>query len=326
MLHLAFETSCDDTSIALMDDDRVLHMVTRSQLKEHLETQGVVPEVAARLHANVIFDVLREVLELGGVTLRDIRYIDCTSEPGLLPSLLVGKTVAKTLAHGLRIPLQWIHHIEGHMFANLLERSPEEIGFPVVVLTVSGGHNEIYHWKNLYEWELLGQTRDDAAGEAFDKVAKSMGLGFPGGPIVEKLASEHVGPFRHIFPVPLLDAESLDFSFSGLKSAVRREVEKRRLENGGELAEADLREIAFEFEQTMIRVLVTKLHRAAMQTSIQTIMLAGGVSASQSLRLALENLAKTENYRFFAPVKKLYSMDNAAMIGVRGHYEKTRSA
>lgn len=317
MLHLAFETSCDDTSIALMDDDRVLHMVTRSQLKEHLETQGVVPEVAARLHANVIFDVLHEVLDLGGVTLQDIGYIDCTSEPGLLPSLLVGKTVAKTLAHGLGIPLQWIHHIEGHMFANLLERSPEEIGFPVVVLTVSGGHNEIYLWKSLYEWELLGQTRDDAAGEAFDKVAKAMGLGFPGGPIVEKLASEYTGEFRRIFPVPLLDAKSLDFSFSGLKSAVRREVESRRGANGGELTTDDLREIAFEFEQTMIQVLTTKLHRAAEQTGIQTIMLAGGVSASQSLRLALEKLATSENYRFFAPVKKLYSMDNAAMIGVR---------
>jgi N6-L-threonylcarbamoyladenine synthase len=137
MLHLAFETSCDDTSIALMDDDRVIQMVTRSQLTEHLATQGVVPEVAARLHANVIFEVLDEVLQAGGVTLRDIGYIDCTSEPGLLPSLMVGKTVAKTLSYGLGIPLQWIHHIEGHIFANLLERGIGDIPFPAVVLTVS---------------------------------------------------------------------------------------------------------------------------------------------------------------------------------------------
>lgn len=191
MLHLAFETSCDDTSIALMDDDQLLQMVTRSQITEHLATQGVVPEVAARLHANVIFEVLDEVLVAGRISLTDITYIDCTSLPGLLPSLLVGKTVAKTLAHALNIPLNWIHHIEGHMFANLLERNVSDLNFPAVILTVSGGHNEIYFWKSLYEWEFLGQTRDDAAGEAFDKVAKALGLGFPGGPIVAKLAQEY---------------------------------------------------------------------------------------------------------------------------------------
>lgn len=212
MYHLAFETSCDDTSIALMRDDRVLRLITQSQLREHIETGGVVPEVAARLHANVIFDVLRDIfdssspLENGGssllnskgehLSLKDIAYIECTSEPGLLPSLLVGKTVAKTLAHALQIPLFWINHIEGHIFANLLERSIEDIPFPAVVLTVSGGHNEIYLWKSLYDWELLGQTRDDAAGEAFDKVAKAMGLGFPGGPLIAKLASEYTGMHR----------------------------------------------------------------------------------------------------------------------------------
>lgn len=137
MLHLAFETSCDDTSIALMEDDQLLQMVTRSQITEHLATQGVVPEVAARLHAHVIFEVLDEVLIAGKVTLSDIKYIDCTSEPGLLPSLLVGKTVAKTLARTLDIPLHWIHHIEGHIFANLLERKVDDLSFPAVVLTVS---------------------------------------------------------------------------------------------------------------------------------------------------------------------------------------------
>lgn len=286
----------------------------------------MVPEVAARLHANVIFDVLAEVLQLGNVRLPDIGYVDCTSEPGLLPSLLVGKTVAKTLAHGLGIPLQWIHHIEGHIFANLLERGIDELTFPAVVLTVSGGHNELYLWKSLYEWELLGQTRDDAAGEAFDKVAKAMGLGFPGGPIVAKYASEHVGAFRRIFPVPLLESDSLDFSFSGLKSAVRREIESRKIANSGFLEESDLREIAFEFEQSIVAVLATKLDRAAKKTGVSTIMLAGGVSANDFLRQTLERMAKNEGYTFFAPVKKVYSMDNAAMIGIRGHYERSRFA
>ncbi len=326
MLHLAFETSCDDTSIAVMDNEQLLQMVTRSQLTEHLATQWVVPEVAARLHANVIFEVLQEVLALENITLSDIGYIDCTSEPGLLPSLLVGKTVAKTLAYGLKIPIQWIHHIEGHIFANLLERKISDIDFPAVVLTVSGGHNELYLWKSLYELELLWQTRDDAAWEAFDKVAKSMWLGFPGGPIVAKYASEYRGDYCHLFPVPLLENNSLDFSFSGLKSAVRREIEERRSRNSDILNESDLREIAFEFENAIVEVLVTKLNRAAKKTNVSTIILAGGVSANDFLRWALENLAKNENYRFFAPVKKVYSMDNAAMIGIRGYYEMTRFA
>jgi N6-L-threonylcarbamoyladenine synthase len=326
MLHLAFETSCDDTSIALMEDNRVLQMVTRSQIAEHADTQGVVPEVAARLHANVVFGVLDEVLRLGNVWLSDIQYIDCTSEPGLLPSLLVGKTVAKTLAHGLWIPLQWIHHIEGHIFANLLERDVSEISFPAVVLTVSGGHNEIYLWKSLYEWELLGQTRDDAAGEAFDKVAKAMGLGFPGGPIVAKYASEYTGAFSWLFPIPLLESESLDFSFSWLKSAVRREVEARKVKNFGVLSQNDLREIAFEFEQSIVTVLATKLNRAAKKTWVNSIMLAGGVSANDLLRNTLEQMAKQEGYAFLAPVKKVYSMDNAAMIGIRWYYEHARFA
>ena len=178
MYILAFETSCDDTSVAIMRDRELLSMSTRTQL-EHDITGGVVPEVAARSHANAIFPCIDDVLEESGLTLDQIDMIACTREPGLLPSLLTGMTVAKTLSLSLVKPLIWVHHIEAHMFANFLERETEDIHFPNITLTVSGGHTELYLWKSMDTFELIGQTRDDAAGECFDKVAKMMGLGFP---------------------------------------------------------------------------------------------------------------------------------------------------
>lgn len=230
MLLLAFETSCDDTSVALFEDTKLLSMNTKSQIREHQATVGVVPEVAARLHANNIFGVLEKTLADAGKTYQDIEYIACTVEPGLLPSLIVGMTVAKTLSHSLNIPLIPINHIQAHIFANLLERDIEQIKFPVMCLTISGGHNELYYWKSLFDLEKIAETRDDASGEAFDKVAKMMGLGYPGGPIISKYSAEHTGEFKGIFPIVMLERDSLDFSFSGLKSAVKREVDKRKLE------------------------------------------------------------------------------------------------
>ncbi len=173
MLILAFETSCDDTSVALMRDDQFVAMSTRTQF-EHNETGGVVPEVAARSHANAIFPCIEDVLSESGISLEDVDFIACTESPGLAPSLLTGKTVARTLAAGLEKPLIWIDHIEAHIFANFLERKKEDISFPSIVLTISGGHTELYFWKSLFELELVGQTRDDAVGEAYDKVAKML--------------------------------------------------------------------------------------------------------------------------------------------------------
>ena len=227
MFTLAFETSCDDTSIAIFRDHDLLAMRTRSQIREHNETQGVVPEVAARLHANVVFDVLSEVLAEAKVELRSIDLIACTENPGLVPSLLVGMTVARSLSKLLGIEYMAIDHIQAHMFANYLERGEDAVVFPAICLTVSGGHNELYLWRSMFDREKIGETLDDSAGEAFDKVAKMMGLGYPGGPIISQYASEYDGTFRSIFPEVLLDKESLDFSFSGLKSAVKREVDRR---------------------------------------------------------------------------------------------------
>lgn len=191
-----------------------------------------------------------------------------------MPSLLVGMSVAKTLAKTLEKPYIAIDHIEAHMFANYIGRETDQIPFPSVCLTVSGGHNELYLWKNMFEREKIGETLDDSAGEAFDKVAKMMGLGYPGGPIIGKLASEYTGGFRGIFPMVLLDKDGHDFSFSGLKSAVKREVDRRVMDHIS-LTEDDTREIAFEFEQTVVNILSYKLFHAAEMYHIPSVMLAG---------------------------------------------------
>ncbi len=191
---LAFETSCDDTSIALFENEVLVSMHTKSQIHIHNETGGVVPEVASREHANVIFEVLDEVLKAGNTTLQEIDYLAVTTHPGLVPSLLTGMTVASTLSHTLKIPILPINHIEAHIFSNFLERAESEIEFPLVCLTVSGGHNEIYYMDDMCTREKLGQSQDDAAGEAYDKVAKMIGLGYPGGPIISKLAAEYERP------------------------------------------------------------------------------------------------------------------------------------
>lgn len=320
MYLLAFETSCDDTSIAIFRDRKLVTMKTRSQIREHNETKWVVPEVAARLHANNIFWVLEEVLEEAKVSLTEIDIIACTEFPGLMPSLLVGISVAKTLSNTLKIPYIPIDHIEAHMFANYLERDIEDIHFPAICLTVSGGHNELYIWKSMFEREKIGETLDDSAGEAFDKVAKMMGLGYPGGPIIGKISNECKGLFRGIFPNVLLNRNGHDFSFSGLKSAVKREVDKR-IEKKSILTEQDIQEIAFEFEQTVVNILSYKLFHAAEILGISSILLAGWVSANDRFRETIEQEAKERNYYFLAPIRKIYSQDNAAMVGILAYYK-----
>jgi N6-L-threonylcarbamoyladenine synthase len=187
-----------------------------------------VPEVAARSHANAIFPCIDDALRDAGIQLSDIDLIACTDRPGLAPSLLTGLVVAETLALSLRKPILKIDHIESHIFANLLERKISDIHFPAVVLTVSGGHTELYHWRSLFELDLIGQTQDDAAGECFDKVSKMMGMGFPGGKKIADLATQYTGEYKGIFPLVMLEKGSLDFSFSGLKSAVKRYIDAEK--------------------------------------------------------------------------------------------------
>jgi N6-L-threonylcarbamoyladenine synthase len=336
MYILAFETSCDDTSVAIFREDILVAMQTASQIKIHLETNGVVPEVAAREHANALFEVLEKVLFDAKITLQDIRYIGVTTNPGLIPSLLTGITVASTLSQILGIPLLPIHHIEAHIFSNFLERKEEEVQFPLVCLTVSGGHTEIYHMSHMWDFKKVWGTIDDSAGEAYDKVAKMMGLGYPWGPIISKLASEYIPLWipqskglNNLFPRVWLEKKELNFSFSGLKTAVKYEIEKRiqnikeQIPNGeGEkLFENDKKEIAYEFQNAVNEVLAYKLILAWETYWVRTVMLAGGVSANDDLKEKIQTLSLQRGFRFLSPIKKIYSMDNAAMVWILTYYK-----
>ena len=313
---LSFETSCDDTSIAIFEDDKLLFMDTKSQIKIHNITGGVVPEVAAREHANSIFDVLKNVLLWSKVDLKEIDYIAVTKTPWLMPSLLTGLTVARTLWNILNIQVIEINHIEAHIFANFLERKKEDIKFPLVCLTVSGGHNEIYYMKNMFSMERLGGTTDDAAWEAFDKVAKMMWLWYPGWPIVSKLWSEYLWESKNLFPRVWLKKDEYDFSFSWLKSAVKREVDKR-----WKLNLEDKKEISFEFENSVVEVLAYKLINAWIKKWIQNIMLAWGVSANNKLVNLIKKESNKKELNFIYPIKKVYCWDNAAMVGINAYYK-----
>ena len=294
---LAFETSCDDTSVAIFDNDKLLAMDTKSQIKIHNETWWVVPEVAAREHANVVFDVLQNVLDKTWISLQNIDYIAVTTNPWLLPSLLTWITVASSISQVLKIPIIPINHIEAHIFSNFLEREENQINFPLVCLTVSGWHNEIYLMNSMWELKRLWATNDDAWWEAFDKAAKMMWLAYPGWPIISNLAQkwkEKIWTDLHskdIFPRVWLVKREHNFSFSGLKSAVKREVDLR-IEKNKEilkdekniyfdelkskfeknevlLTEDDKMEMSFEFENAITEVLSWKLVDAAKQNKIK---------------------------------------------------------
>ena len=308
---LAFETSCDDTSVALLKDWMLISISTRTQI-EHTIPWWVVPEVAARLHANAIFPCIFDVLKDWNISIDEVDYIACTSYPWLLPSLLTGMTVAKTLADAIQKPIIWVNHIEGHIFANFLDRSPDDIIFPWIVLTVSWWHNELYIWRSLFEMERIWETIDDASWEAFDKVAKMMWFWFPGGPIVSKLASNYIGSYEWIFPLVLLEKDSLNFSFSGLKTAVKREIDKGLM---------SFEKIAFEFEQTVVRILTKKLFLAAKQYNISYLYLAWWVSSNNILKEFISSSWWELGYKTLFPVKSIYSQDNAAMIAIRAYYE-----
>lgn len=320
---LAFETSCDDTSIAIFEDNNLIVMDTASQIKIHLATWWVVPEVAAREHANAIFQVLDNVLEKSSIWLNEIDYIWVTTTPWLLPSLLTWTTVASSISQVLNIPIIPINHIQAHIFSNFLERQENEINFPLACLTVSWGHNEIYLMNDMWNTMKLWQTWDDAGWEVFDKVAKMMWLWYPGWPIISKLALEYKENWWtsiDLFPRVWLVKRDFEFSFSGLKSSVKREVDKRILEKW-ELSLDDKRQISFEFENAITEVLAWKLVNAAIQNNLKTVMLAGWVSANTKLRDEIDRLSKKHNLKFIYPKKLVYCMDNAAMIWILTYYK-----
>lgn len=320
---LAFETSCDDTSVAIFEDNNLIAMDTASQIKIHLATWWVVPEVAAREHANAIFQVLDNVLEKSSIWLNEIDYIWVTITPWLLPSLLTWTTVASSISQVLNIPIIPINHIQAHIFSNFLERQENEINFPLACLTVSWWHNEIYLMNDMWNTMKLWQTWDDAGWEVFDKVAKMMWLWYPGWPIISKLALEYKENWWtsiDLFPRVWLVKRDFEFSFSGLKSSVKREVDKRILEKW-ELSLDDKRQISFEFENAITEVLAWKLVNAAIQNNLKTVMLAGWVSANTKLRDEIDRLSKKHNLKFVYPKKLVYCMDNAAMIWILTYYK-----
>jgi N6-L-threonylcarbamoyladenine synthase len=312
---LAIETSCDDTGAAvLLDGRKILSNVVSSQIPVHQRYGGVVPELASRKHIESIVPIVREALDSAKVPLKEIDGIAVTNGPGLVGSLLIGLSFAKSLSFATGIPFVGVNHIEGHLSAIFLEdKAPR---FPFIGLVVSGGHTSLYRVNGFGKYEKLGQTRDDAAGEAFDKVAKLLGLGYPGGPIIDELSKK--GNAKAIrFPRPYLSKHSCDFSFSGLKTAVVNYVKAHPPPSGG-YPEDLLRDIVSSFQEAVIEVLVRKTLQAADQQAVKRIVLSGGVAANHHLRERIRDEASRKRVKVYIPSPS-FCTDNAAMIGVAGY-------
>ncbi len=308
LLTLGIETSCDETAAAVVRDGKLLSNVIASQIKDHERFGGVVPEIASRKHIEAITPVIGEALATAGVTAGDLSGVAVTRGPGLIGSLLVGLSTAKALAYGLNIPFVGVNHIEGHIMAAFLaDKKPR---FPFVALVVSGGHTHIYIVKNYHSFELVGQTRDDAAGEAFDKAAKLLDLGYPGGVVIDQMAKEG-NPKAFAFPRAMKD--SPDFSFSGLKTSLLVMLKKR----GKPFISEELSDVVASYQEAIMDVLVEKALRAARDRSIDQLVVCGGVAANSRLRKRFAEAASAEGIELFIPPMILCT-DNAAMIAALG--------
>ena len=313
-LILAIESSCDETAASVVKNGRcVLSNIISSQIAIHTLYGGVVPEIASRKHIEKINQVVEAALKEADVTLDDIDAIGVTYGPGLVGALLVGVAEAKAIAYAKKKPLVGVHHIEGHVSANYIEHPDLEP--PFLCEIISGGHTHLVIVKDYGSFEILGRTRDDAAGEAFDKVARAIGLGYPGGPKIDKLAKEG-NPHAIDFPRAHMEDAPYDFSFSGVKSAVLNHLNKCRM-TGETIVEAD---IAASFQQAVVDVLVDNAIRAAKDYHMDRLAIAGGVASNGALRAAMEAACEKAGIRFYRP-SPLFCTDNAAMIGVAAYYE-----
>lgn len=315
---LGIESSCDDTSAAVLENSKMLANVIANQ-EVHRKYGGVVPELASRAHQQNIIPVVDAALRTAGITRRELGAIAFTRGPGLLGSLLVGTSFAKSLALGLGIPLVEVDHLKAHILAHFIDLGNEKKnipGFPFLCLTVSGGHTQLVVMHDFDHMELIGNTLDDAAGEAFDKAAKIMGLPYPGGPVIDNLAREG-DPMKFSFPKPSIP--DLDFSFSGLKTSIlyflRDELKKD--ENFIEINKVDL---CASIQHTIVTILMDKLVKAASKTGIRNIGIAGGVSANSEMRKRLIKIGKEKNWKVFIPDFE-FTTDNAAMIAIAGYYK-----
>ncbi|WP_312912156.1 tRNA (adenosine(37)-N6)-threonylcarbamoyltransferase complex transferase subunit TsaD [Stutzerimonas nitrititolerans] len=313
MLVLGLETSCDETGVALYDSEQgLLADALFSQIDLHRVYGGVVPELASRDHVKRMLPLIRQVLDEAGREATQIGAIAYTAGPGLVGALLVGASCAQAMAFAWGVPAVGVHHMEGHLLAPMLEEQPP--AFPFVALLVSGGHTQLVRVDGIGRYELLGESVDDAAGEAFDKTAKLMGLRYPGGPEIAALA-ERGTPGRFVFPRPMTDRPGLDFSFSGLKTSTLTTWQRCR--NAGDDGEQTRCDIALAFQQAVVETLTIKCRRALQQTGLKRLVIAGGVSANQSLRQSLETmLAEMQGQVFYA--RPRFCTDNGAMIAYAG--------
>jgi N6-L-threonylcarbamoyladenine synthase len=311
---LAIETSCDDTSAAVIADGVVLSNIIATQ-KVHEQYGGVVPEMASRAHIQNIIPVVAVALNQAQITVEQIEAVAFTQSPGLIGSLLVGAGFAKSFAQARKLPLIAVHHMQAHVLAHFIEEPKPN--FPFLCLTVSGGHTQLVLCKNHLDMTVIGETIDDAAGEAFDKTAKMLGLPYPGGPLIDKLATQG-NPFR--FPFPISSLPEYQFTFSGLKTAVLYFLQKQKKENPNFVTE-NLNDICASVQYTIIEALMRKLKKAAKELGVQHIGIAGGVSANSALRKAVQELGVKNGWQVYIPEFQ-YCTDNAAMIAITAHYKQ----
>lgn len=313
MLILAIETSCDETAAALVEDGNILSSAIFTQIDIHRLYGGVVPEIASRNHIIKIAEIVDRALEEAGKTLDDVDKIAVTKGPGLVGALLVGLNYAKSLAYALSKPLVGVNHLKAHMLSPLITN--RDVKPPFMALLVSGGHTYVAHCKDYNDIEILGTTRDDAAGEAYDKVARTLGLPYPGGPLIDQAAK--TGDRKKVdFPRAYLEEGSLDFSFSGLKSSVLNYMQKQRNEG----LEVNVNDVAASFQEAVVEVLVAKSLEACRRLGLKKLLVSGGVAANSRLRASLEEEAKGEIELYYPELK--YCGDNAAMIGFAAFYEE----
>lgn len=317
MLILGIDTSCDETAAAVLDDEKMLSNVISSQLPIHKKFGGIVPELASRAHMRLILPVIRQALEDAGVTKEQLQGMAVTYGPGLVGALLVGLNIVKAMALTLKIPWVGINHIEGHVFAHFVNGGGPQP--PFVCLLVSGGHTELMLVEDYGEYRILGRTRDDAAGEAFDKVAKMLKIGYPGGPVIDRLARKGNAKFVN-FPKAHLGKGSFDFSFSGLKTAVLYYLDS--VDKG--FVKTHLPDIAASFQKAVVEILVEKTVEAALVYRVKRIAIAGGVAANSHLREQFKKAAMRHQFEFFVPPPVMCT-DNAAMIARAGVFRLSKS-
>lgn len=312
---LAIESSCDDTSAAVLQGRKVLSNVVANQ-QIHQNYGGVVPELASRAHQQNIVPVIDQALKQAGITKNDLSAIAFTRGPGLMGSLLVGTSFAKSLALGLNLPLIEVNHMQGHILAHFIDNQGDTPKFPFLAMTISGGHTQIIRVDDYFLMTILGETQDDAVGEAFDKTAKILGLPYPGGHLIDRYA-QRGNPKRFTFPIP--NVKNLDFSFSGFKTSVLYFIQKELKENSNFISE-NLEDICASVQHTITQIIMSKLKKAVKQTDIKRVAIGGGVSANSSIRNALKQCEKEQGWMTYVPEFQ-YCTDNAAMIGIAAYFK-----